>query len=201
MEACNTIEPVGMAGFVPAVLRFKMDGWRVVQICAARLPDGYELSYSFGKGYDMRTLRLTVGEDERVPSITQIYPGAFLQENEAAELFGVPIEGMVQDYHDSSTASRRRRRSSIRGERAMAKQSIVPFGPQHPVLPERCIWTWSWRTRWWSRRCPASALSTAGWKNWSRPRTTRNTSISPSGCAASAASGMGWATASAWKRS
>ena len=100
MEACNTIEPVGMAGFVPAVLRVKMDGWRVVQICAARLPDGYELSYSFGKGYDMHTLRLTVGEDERVPSITQIYPGAFLQENEAAELFGVPIEGMVQDYHD-----------------------------------------------------------------------------------------------------
>ena len=99
MEACNTIEPVGMAGFVPAVLRFKMDGWRVVQICAARLPDGYELSYSFGKGYDMRTLRLTVGEDERVPSITQIYPGAFLQENEAAELFGVRIEEMAQDYH------------------------------------------------------------------------------------------------------
>ena len=48
----------------------------------------------------MRTLRLTVGEEETVPSITQIYPGAFLQENEAAELFGVPIEGMVQDYHD-----------------------------------------------------------------------------------------------------
>ena len=77
MEACNTIEPMEMAGFVPAVLRFKMDGWRVVQICAARLPEGYELSYSFGKGYDMRTLRLTVGENEKVPSITQIYPGAF----------------------------------------------------------------------------------------------------------------------------
>ena len=99
MEGCNTIEPVGMAGFVPAVLRFKMDGWRVVQICAARLAEGYELSYSFGKEYDMRTLRLTVGEEETVPSITQIYPGAFLQENEAAELFGVKIECMEQDYH------------------------------------------------------------------------------------------------------
>ena len=99
MEACNTIEPVALADFVPEVLRFKMDGWRVVQICAARLPEGYELSYSFGKGYDMRTLRLTVGENEKVPSITQIYPGAFLQENEAAELFGVQIEEIVQDYH------------------------------------------------------------------------------------------------------
>ena len=99
MEACNTIEPVTMAEFVPAVLRFKMDGWRVVQICAARLPEGYELSYSFGREYDLRTLRLTVGEEETVPSITQIYPGAFLQENEAAELFGVRIESMAQDYH------------------------------------------------------------------------------------------------------
>ena len=99
MEACNTIEAVDMAGFAPAVLRFKMEGWRVVQICAARLPEGYELSYSFGKEYDMRTLRLTVAEGETVPSITQIYPGAFLQENEAAELFGVQIESMAQDYH------------------------------------------------------------------------------------------------------
>ena len=47
----------------------------------------------------MRTLRLTGGEEETVPSITQIYPGAFLQENEAAELFGGKIESMAQDYH------------------------------------------------------------------------------------------------------
>ena len=40
MEACNTIEPVGMAGFVPAVLRVKMDGWRVGEDWAARPPGG-----------------------------------------------------------------------------------------------------------------------------------------------------------------
>ena len=89
MESVNTIEPITLTEFMPQVIRFKMDGWHVVQLCAARLPDGYELSYSFGKGYDMRTLRLTIGTDDKVPSITQVYPGAFLQENEAAELFGV----------------------------------------------------------------------------------------------------------------
>ena len=31
-------------------------------------------------------------------SITQIYPCAFLQENEAAELFGVHIENITMDY-------------------------------------------------------------------------------------------------------
>ena len=99
MEAMNTIEPITMVEFIPQVLRFKMDGWRVAQFYATRLADGYELSYSFGKGCDMRTLRLTVADEETVPSITQIYPGAFLQENEAAELFGVKIESIDQDYH------------------------------------------------------------------------------------------------------
>ncbi|WP_294496524.1 NADH-quinone oxidoreductase subunit C [uncultured Gemmiger sp.] len=98
MEAQNTIEPITMAEFIPQVLRFKQEGWHVVQICAGRIPEGYELSYSFGRDYDMRTLRLAVAEDETVPSITQAYPGAFLQENEAAELFGVHIVGITQDY-------------------------------------------------------------------------------------------------------
>lgn len=100
MESVNTIEPITLTEFMPQVIRFKMDGWHVVQLCAARLPDGYELSYSFGKGYDMRTLRLTISTDDKVPSITQVYPGAFLQENEAAELFGVKIESIQGDYHD-----------------------------------------------------------------------------------------------------
>lgn len=64
MEYLNTIEPITMEQFLPMVIQFKMDGWRLVQICACRLPEQYELSYSFAKGFDMRTLRLTVGEDE-----------------------------------------------------------------------------------------------------------------------------------------
>ena len=71
----------------------------MVQICASRLENGFALSYSFGKGYDMRTLRLDIDEAQTVPSITQIYPGAFLQENETAELFGVRIESIDGDYH------------------------------------------------------------------------------------------------------
>ena len=78
MEALNTIEPITIAEFMPAVIRFKMAGWRVVQICASRLD---------------------IDEAQTVPSITQVYPGAFLQENETAELFGVRIESIDGDYH------------------------------------------------------------------------------------------------------
>ena len=38
MEAQNTIEPITMVELIPQVLRFKLDGWRVIQICACRIP-------------------------------------------------------------------------------------------------------------------------------------------------------------------
>ena len=99
MGFLNEITPLRIEDFLPTVIRFKMEGWRLVQICASRLPEGYELSYSFCKDYNMQTLRLAVGLEEKVSSITQVYPCAFMQENEVAELFGVAIENMTQDYH------------------------------------------------------------------------------------------------------
>ena len=98
MNGVNDIIPVTMEQSLPAVIQFKMDGWRLVQICASRLPGQYELSYSFSNAYDLWTLRLTVEEETPVSSITQIYPCAFLQENEVSELFGVKIENIQQDY-------------------------------------------------------------------------------------------------------
>ena len=38
MNGVNDIIPVTMEQFLPAVIQFKMDGWRLVQICASRLP-------------------------------------------------------------------------------------------------------------------------------------------------------------------
>ena len=73
-------------------IKRKMEGWRLAQICAVTINDGFEMSYTFVKDLDMDTLRICLKEDEPISSITQIYPCAFLQENEAAELFGVKIE-------------------------------------------------------------------------------------------------------------
>lgn len=84
--------------FFPAVIRMHAEKWRLVQICAVSVEGGYEMSYSFCKDYQMVTLRLNLSEDESVSSITSIYSCAFLQENEAAELFGVKIENINLDY-------------------------------------------------------------------------------------------------------
>lgn len=99
MEDKNQIREISMDDFFNEVIRMKMEEWRLVQICAVRIEDGFELSYSFCKNYEMVTLRLHTGTDEEVSSITQVYPCAFIQENEAAELFGVPIKNLTVDYH------------------------------------------------------------------------------------------------------
>ena len=100
MECRNVIEPIAVQDFYQRVIRMKMEQWRLAQICAVRVEDGYEMSYSFCKDYDMVTIRLDLKEEEEVPSITQMYPCAFLQENEAAELFGVKITDIHVDYGD-----------------------------------------------------------------------------------------------------
>ena len=99
MEPINEIIPIEMDQFLSTVIQFKMDHMRLVQICASRLPGQYELSYCFARDLDMWTLRLVVDEDAPVPSITQMYPCAFLQENETAELFGVKIQNIEHDYN------------------------------------------------------------------------------------------------------
>lgn len=79
-------------------IKRKMEGWRLAQICAVTNEKGYEMSYTFVKDMDMDTLRVYLEKEESISSITQIYPCAFLQENEASELFGVNIENITMDY-------------------------------------------------------------------------------------------------------
>ena len=100
IEEKSRIEEITLQEFFPAVVDMKTKDWRLVQLCAVSVEGGYEMSYSFCKDYEMITLRLVIKEEERISSITQIYPCAFLQENEAAELFGVQIENISPDYQD-----------------------------------------------------------------------------------------------------
>lgn len=100
MDYRNDIVKITRAQFFPAIVHMKTENWRLVQICADSVSGGYEMSYSFCKDYDMITYRLEVGEDDEVASITQIYPCAFLQENEAEQLFGVKITNIKPDYRD-----------------------------------------------------------------------------------------------------
>lgn len=90
---------IGPGSLVPEVLKIKHDGYRLVQICATKSEDGYDLTYSFGKNYEFICLRLHIKPETEVISISNIYAPAFLYENEIHDLFGINIKLMTLDYH------------------------------------------------------------------------------------------------------
>jgi len=77
---------------------YKSEGWRLVQICTTTL-DCFEMSYSFTLDNRFEHLRVSVPLDNPVlPSITDLYFGAFAYENEIHDLFGVSFTGLRLDY-------------------------------------------------------------------------------------------------------
>jgi len=75
------------------------EGYRLVQIGCNTLESGYELNYSFDKGYRFTNLRISVAPGEEVPSISAVFANAFLYENEIHDLFGFSIKDIAIDYH------------------------------------------------------------------------------------------------------
>jgi ech hydrogenase subunit D len=78
--------------------KYNQDGWRLVAVSGTAVPEGTELLYSFSRHEPFESLRLVVGADTVVPSISPLYFNSFVFENEIAELFGVTIEGIVIDF-------------------------------------------------------------------------------------------------------
>lgn len=92
------IVPVDKCDLVGIVAELFAEGYRLVQIGCSTLPGAYELTYSFDREYRFKNLRFSVTSDEEVPSISVIYPNAFLYENEIHDLFGVVITHIAVDY-------------------------------------------------------------------------------------------------------
>ena len=90
--------PIGKNDLVGMVAQLFAEGYRLVQIGCTTLPSAYELNYSFDKDYRFKNLRVTAAPGEEVPSISVIYPNAFLYENEIHDLFGVVIKNINIDY-------------------------------------------------------------------------------------------------------
>ncbi|MBN1432915.1 MAG: NADH-quinone oxidoreductase subunit C [Methanomicrobiaceae archaeon] len=74
-------------------------GYRLVQIGCTRIEDAFEINYSFEKDYRFENLRVTIGEDVRMPSISDIYWGSFIYENEMHDLYGIGVDGMNIDFN------------------------------------------------------------------------------------------------------
>lgn len=94
----QTLIDVALENLLSEVEGLHAGGYRLVQIGCTDIGGAYEVNYSFDKGYQFRNLRLTVGPETEVPSISGIYWGAFVYENEMHDLFGIPVTGINIDF-------------------------------------------------------------------------------------------------------
>ena len=94
----ENLEEIELIGLLNKAKEIKTDGYRVMQICATKIGEEYELLYSFGREYDIRHMKITITSEEHVPSVSDIFPSAYLYENEMHDLFGIRIDGINHDY-------------------------------------------------------------------------------------------------------
>ena len=81
-----------VADLLGKAAQYKKDGYRMTQILCTRVPEGYELTYSFDKDYVMENLRVVLPLEGSVMSVTSQYWYAFVWENEIHDLFGLNVE-------------------------------------------------------------------------------------------------------------
>ena len=100
MSEEQKIKTIEVDELLNRVAELKEQGYRIVQMSCTRLKY-FELNYSFDKDMKFVNLRLNIIPGYEVNSITSIYEGAFLYENEIHDLFGVKFKHINIDYNGS----------------------------------------------------------------------------------------------------
>ena len=95
----GSVTVVTVENLLGEVARLKIEGYRLVTLSGVSTgPDQMEILYHFDKDMHLAHLRLTVSQAASVPSISSIFLGAFMSENEIQDLFNVRFHGLVIDY-------------------------------------------------------------------------------------------------------
>lgn len=101
----DSIYKIEKVELLQIIMEKKNNLWRLCQICCSfpKVDDKnvYEITYSFANGYELENYRLVVEKDELVPSISRVYNSAVYYENEMKELWGLNIENIKLDLHNT----------------------------------------------------------------------------------------------------
>lgn len=123
MTEPQDITAIGKDELVGIAAELFAEGYRFVQVSCVTMESSYELTYSFDREYRLKNLRIISAPDEEIPSISVIFPNAFLYENEIHDLFGLVIRNMAVDYRGKLY------RTAIRTPFSIGKVKI-PVPPQ-----------------------------------------------------------------------
>jgi len=94
----NEITEAGLDNYRRLISDMKQNSARLVQICCTKT-DGYELTYSFDVDSNWSHVRLNIGGDQEIESVCDLFPPAFMYENEMKDLFGLKIKHVEPDFH------------------------------------------------------------------------------------------------------
>ena len=92
------ITPISVGDVVTKAEQAKRDGNRLVQIGCTKIGDDFEILYVYDKDYRMTCYRITVKQADEIPSISGVYFGAFVYENEIHDLYGITIKDINVDF-------------------------------------------------------------------------------------------------------
>ena len=94
----QSIIPLDVGKLFGSVEQFRDEGYRLVQIGCTKVGEVFEINYSFDKDFVFKNLRITVTAETEVPSISGMFWGAFVYQNEMHDLFGIQVRGMNIDF-------------------------------------------------------------------------------------------------------
>jgi ech hydrogenase subunit D len=94
----QTTIPITIDELVARIAQLKKDGCRLVQIGCTQIGEDFEINYVFDKDFVLTNLRITVKQDTVIPSVSGVFFGAFVYENEIHDLYGITVKGMNVDF-------------------------------------------------------------------------------------------------------
>lgn len=98
MMAAQTIVPITVGDVLSRAEQAEKDGYRLMLISCTKIGDDFEIIYTYDKDFVQQNYRITVKQDTVVPSISGVYFGAFVYENEIHDLYGIAISGINIDF-------------------------------------------------------------------------------------------------------
>ena len=99
MAISTTFQDIQLDELLNLANQKKLDDWRCVQMLCTNTESGIDITYTFQKGIDFANYQIRgVQKGTPVPSIQKLFLGVFPFENEAHDLFGVDVQGMILDF-------------------------------------------------------------------------------------------------------
>jgi ech hydrogenase subunit D len=99
MKGSQTVVVCNEAELLEKIKSAHAEGYRMVQLNCIREGLDMSMNYSFDKDYDLVTYRMAVDKEKGIPSISAVYPAAYLYENEISEQYGFSIHGKNLDFN------------------------------------------------------------------------------------------------------